>query len=76
MHQTVRCTIGRPLLADFVADIGDQYSRRSRYRARHMTSELIEMSKRLAEQTTATERLRAELDDFKSRAWWWQHSTE
>ena len=38
-----------------------------------MTSELVEMSKRMAEQTAATEKVRAELDDCRSRSWWWQH---
>ena len=38
-----------------------------------MTSELVEMSKRIAEQTAATEKVRAELDDYRSRSWWWQH---
>ena len=38
-----------------------------------MTSELVEMSKRMAEQTAATEKVRAELDDYRSRSWWWQH---
>jgi chromosome segregation ATPase len=39
-----------------------------------MTSELVEMSKRMAEQTAATEKARAELDDYRSRSWWWQHA--
>jgi uncharacterized protein with von Willebrand factor type A (vWA) domain len=38
-----------------------------------MTSELVEMSKRMAEQTAVTEKVRAELDDYRSRSWWWQH---
>jgi hypothetical protein len=40
-----------------------------------MTSELVDMSKRMAEQTAATDKVRAEFDDFRSRSWWWQHST-
>ena len=40
-----------------------------------MTSEFVEMSKRIAEQTAATEKVRAELDDYRSRSWWWQHAT-
>jgi chromosome segregation ATPase len=40
-----------------------------------MTSELIEMSKRMAEQTAATDSLRAEFDEYRSRSWWWQHAT-
>ena len=44
-----------------------------------MTSELVEMSKRIAEQTATTDKLRAEFDDYRSRSlwwwWWWQHST-
>jgi predicted nucleic acid-binding Zn-ribbon protein len=39
-----------------------------------MTGELIEMSKRIAQQTVATDKLRAELDDHRSRSWWWQHA--
>ena len=35
-----------------------------------ITSELIEMSKRMAEQTTATDKLRAEFDEYRSRSWW------
>jgi hypothetical protein len=27
----------------------------------------------MAEQTAATEKVRAELDDYRSRSWWWQH---
>ena len=38
-----------------------------------MTSELVEMSKRMAEQTAATEKVRAELDDYRSRSWWWEN---
>ena len=33
-----------------------------------MTNELIEMSKRMAEQMAATDRMRAELDDYRSRS--------
>jgi DNA-binding protein H-NS len=33
-----------------------------------ITSELIEMSKRMAEQTTATDKLRAEFDEYRSRS--------
>jgi chemotaxis protein histidine kinase CheA len=42
-----------------------------------MTGELVEMSKRMAEQTAATDKLRAEFDDYRSRSlwWWWQHPT-
>lgn len=39
-----------------------------------MTSELVAMSKQMAEQTATTDKLRAEFDEFRSRAWWWQHS--
>jgi uncharacterized membrane protein YccC len=38
-----------------------------------VTSELVEMSKRLAEQTAATNKARGELDDHRSRSWWWEH---
>jgi chemotaxis protein MotB len=38
-----------------------------------VTSELVEMSKRMAEQTTLADKARAELDDYRSRSWWWQH---
>ena len=40
-----------------------------------LTSELVEMSKRIAEQTAATDKVRAEFDDYRSRSWWWQHAT-
>jgi chromosome segregation ATPase len=40
-----------------------------------MTSELVEMSKRMAEQTAAMDKMRADFEDFRSRSWWWQHST-
>jgi chromosome segregation ATPase len=40
-----------------------------------MTSELLEMSKRIAEQMAATDKVRAEFDDYRSRSWWWQHAT-
>jgi chromosome segregation ATPase len=40
-----------------------------------MTGELIGMSKRMAEQTAALDKMRAEFDDFRSRSWWWQHAT-
>jgi hypothetical protein len=40
-----------------------------------MTSELDEMSKRMAEQTVTMDKVRAEFDDFRSRSWWWKHST-
>jgi hypothetical protein len=42
-----------------------------------MTSEFVEMSKRMAEQTAAAGKLRAEFDDYRSRSlWrWWQHAT-
>jgi uncharacterized coiled-coil DUF342 family protein len=40
-----------------------------------LTSELVEMSKRMAEQVAATDKLRAEFDEFRSRCWWWQHAT-
>jgi chromosome segregation ATPase len=40
-----------------------------------LTSELVEMSKRIAQQTAATDKVRAELDDYRSRSWWWQHAT-
>jgi len=41
-----------------------------------ITSELIEMSKRMAEQTTATDKLRAEFDEYRSRSRGWQHAKE
>jgi hypothetical protein len=40
-----------------------------------MTSELVEMSKRMAEQTAAMDKMRADFEDFRSRSWWRQHST-
>lgn len=40
-----------------------------------LTSELIEMSKRMAEQVAATDKLRNEFDEFRSRCWWWQNAT-
>jgi chromosome segregation ATPase len=38
-----------------------------------VTSELVETSKRMAEQTAVADKARAELDDYRSRAWWWEH---
>jgi DNA repair exonuclease SbcCD ATPase subunit len=38
-----------------------------------VTCELVEMSKRMAEQSALTETLRAQLDNHRSREWWWQH---
>jgi chromosome segregation ATPase len=40
-----------------------------------MTSELVQMTKRLAEQTAEMDKLRAEFDDYRSRSWWWQHTS-
>jgi chromosome segregation ATPase len=40
-----------------------------------LTSELVEMSKRMAEQVAATDKLRTEFDEFRSRCWWWEHAT-
>ena len=37
-----------------------------------MTSELVEISKRMAEQAAATEKVRAEFDAYRSRTWWWR----
>jgi chromosome segregation ATPase len=39
-----------------------------------LTTELVKMSKRLAEQTSAMDKLRTEFDDYRSRSWWWQHA--
>jgi DNA repair exonuclease SbcCD ATPase subunit len=38
-----------------------------------VTCELVEMSKRVAEQSALTEKLRAQFDNYRSREWWWQH---
>jgi chromosome segregation ATPase len=38
-----------------------------------LTSELVEMSKRLAQQTALTEKLKADLEEHRSRSWWWNH---
>jgi hypothetical protein len=38
-----------------------------------VTSELVEMSRRLAEQTAVADKVRAELDGHRSRSWWWEH---
>jgi len=38
-----------------------------------VTGELVEMSKRMAEQMAVIDKLRAEFDDHRSRAWWWEH---
>lgn len=38
-----------------------------------VTCELVEMSRRMAEQSALTEKLRAQLDNYRSREWWWQH---
>jgi chromosome segregation ATPase len=40
-----------------------------------MTSELVEMSRRMSEQTAATEKVRAEFENYRSLSWWWQQST-
>ena len=40
-----------------------------------MTSELVEVSKRMAEQAAATEKVRAEFDAYRSRTWWWRYPT-
>jgi hypothetical protein len=40
-----------------------------------MTSELVEISKRMAEQAAATEKVRAEFDAYRSRTWWWRYPT-
>jgi len=39
----------------------------------NLTSELVEMSKRLAQQTALREKLRADLEEHRSRSWWWKH---
>jgi chromosome segregation ATPase len=38
-----------------------------------VTSELVEMSKRMAQQTALTDKLKAELDEHRARSWWWKH---
>lgn len=44
-------------------------------RADDLLAELIAMSKRMAEQTAALEKVRGEFDDYRARSWWWEHST-
>jgi hypothetical protein len=39
------------------------------------TGELIELSNRMGEQTATTDKLRAGLDELRSRSWWWQHAS-
>ena len=36
-------------------------------------SELVEISKRMAEQAAATEKVRAEFDAYRARTWWWRY---
>ena len=38
-----------------------------------VTSELVEMSKRMAQQTALTDKLRTDLEEYRSRSWWWQN---
>lgn len=38
-----------------------------------VTSELVEMSKRMAQQTALTAKLKAEFDEHRARSWWWKH---
>jgi chromosome segregation ATPase len=38
-----------------------------------VTSELVEMSKRMAQQTVLKDKLKAELDEHRARSWWWKH---
>jgi chromosome segregation ATPase len=38
-----------------------------------VTSELVEMSKRMAQQMALTDKLKAELDEHRARSWWWKH---
>jgi chromosome segregation ATPase len=38
-----------------------------------VTSELVEMSKRMAQQTALKDKLKAELDEHRARSWWWKH---
>jgi chromosome segregation ATPase len=39
----------------------------------NLTSELVEVSKRVAQQTALTEKLKADLDEHRSRSWWWNY---
>jgi chromosome segregation ATPase len=38
-----------------------------------VTSELVEMSKRMVQQTALTDKLKAEFDEHRARSWWWKH---
>jgi chromosome segregation ATPase len=38
-----------------------------------VTSELVEMSKRMAQQTALTDKLKADLDEHRLQSWWWKH---
>jgi len=38
-----------------------------------VTSELVEMSKRMAQQTALTDKLKADFDEHRLRSWWWKH---
>jgi chromosome segregation ATPase len=56
--------------AEALAEQRRQEAETSSKRVDHLVTELVEMSMRMADQTTVADKVRAEFDAYRTRPWW------